>query len=85
MFTKRNKPKEDLIKEKRSKKFDEDPSETDTNKYWLYQIVQQFIRELGISEKAFYKMNYIHSLNWMSMWKQRDDAIRKEMQKQKVK
>ncbi len=47
------------------------PNELDSKFVW-YQLIHTFIKELNMKEKEVYKMNYIHSLNWLSYWYNRD-------------
>jgi len=39
-----------------------------------YSTIQLFIKELNMKEKEVYKLNYIHSLNWLSFFYQRNKA-----------
>lgn len=44
--------------------------------------MQRFITELNMKENEIYKMNYIHGLNWLSYFLNRD-KIAEAKQKQK--
>jgi hypothetical protein len=44
-------------------------------KYRWYSYLEVFIERLGMTEKKVYKMNYIHSLNWLAYWDNKDAYI----------
>jgi hypothetical protein len=39
-----------------------------------YHLINTLIKELNITEKQAYKMNYIHVLNWLSYFKNVNDV-----------
>lgn len=47
-----------------------------------YQLIQTFIKKLNTTEKDVYKLNYIHSLNWMNLWYQ-ENKIQENKNKNK--
>jgi hypothetical protein len=49
----------------------------------VFGTIHYLMKELGEKEKAIYKKNYIHCLNWISYFKQRDDAERARLNNSK--
>lgn len=43
--------------------------------YKWYVLIDRYVKELNMQPKDVYKMNYIDSLNWLSMWNARDKII----------
>ena len=53
------------------------------DKFGWYELIKVYIDELRMTEKEVYKMNYIHSLNWLSYFYQRNKVEETKL-KQKV-
>jgi hypothetical protein len=51
--------------------------EIDENFNW-FGIIHKLIHELLIKEEEIYEMNYIHVLNWLSYFYQRDEVIKRK-------
>jgi hypothetical protein len=58
------------------------PTEIEDKFRW-YELIKVYIDELRMTEKEVYKMNYIHSLNWLSYFYQRNKVEETKL-KQKV-
>ena len=46
-------------------------------------MIFKFITELNTTEDKIYEMNYIHCLNWLSFFYQRDKVIEQQMNNKK--
>jgi len=42
------------------------------DKFAWFQLIEVFIEKLNLTEKQVYKMNYLHSLNWLSYYYQKN-------------
>lgn len=60
----------------------EDINPTSLDSKWSsYAFIYVFLdRGVAKSEKEVYKMNYIHSLNWLGYWKEQD-KVQQNLQK----
>jgi hypothetical protein len=50
----------------------------------VFGTIHYLMTELNINEKKVYKMNYLHALNWLSYFYQRDKAIEAKNKQNKL-
>lgn len=50
-------------------------------KFEWYNLIFTFVKELSMKENEIYEMNYIHSLNWLSYFKNKNDVEKNKIEK----